>query len=98
MRQVLAARSPAKRHRGSWAQILREGGNRRRRNRHFLCRLGRRTVDEGLGGGGYMLVYLAKEDQVRIVDFGMIAPTALDLSDYPLEPEGAVISFNGCRP
>lgn len=38
----------------------------------------------GLGGGGYMLVYMAAEDRVRVVDFGMIAPAALDPADYPL--------------
>jgi len=38
----------------------------------------------GLGGGGYMLVYLAKEKRVRVIDFGMIAPKRLDPADYPL--------------
>ncbi|WP_282609840.1 gamma-glutamyltransferase [Pelagibius sp. Alg239-R121] len=38
----------------------------------------------GLGGGGSMLIYLAKEDRVRVIDFGMIAPAALDPADYPL--------------
>lgn len=44
----------------------------------------------GLGGGGYMLVYLAKEKRVRVIDFGMIAPKRLDPADYPLvEGDGA---------
>ncbi len=43
----------------------------------------------GLGGGGYMLVYLAAEDRVRVIDFGMVAPRELDLADYPLV-EGAL--------
>lgn len=38
----------------------------------------------GLGGGGYMLVYSAKDDRVRAIDFGMISPAALDPADYPL--------------
>ncbi len=38
----------------------------------------------GLGGGGFMLIYLAAEDRVYAVDFGMIAPRNLDVSDYPL--------------
>ena len=38
----------------------------------------------GLGGGGYMLVYLAKEKRVRVIDFGMVAPKRLDPADYPL--------------
>ena len=44
----------------------------------------------GLGGGGYMLVYIAKERRIRVIDFGMIAPRRLDPADYPLvEGEGA---------
>jgi gamma-glutamyltranspeptidase/glutathione hydrolase len=44
----------------------------------------------GLGGGGYMLVYLAKEKRVRVFDFGMIAPRQLDPADYPpVEGDGA---------
>ena len=38
----------------------------------------------GLGGGGHMLVYLAGEQRAYDVDFGMIAPLALDPDDYPL--------------
>ena len=38
----------------------------------------------GLGGGGFMLVHLADERRVRVVDFGMIAPAGLKTADYPL--------------
>ena len=38
----------------------------------------------GLGGGGVMLVHLAKEGVTHAVDFGMIAPQALNPADYPL--------------
>lgn len=38
----------------------------------------------GLGGGGCMLVYLARERAAYAVDFGMRAPRALDPADYPL--------------
>ncbi len=38
----------------------------------------------GLGGGGYMLVYLAAERRVHAVDFAMIAPRALDPAAFPL--------------
>lgn len=38
----------------------------------------------GLGGGGFMVVYLAAEKRVRVVDFGMIAPAGLNPADYPL--------------
>jgi gamma-glutamyltranspeptidase/glutathione hydrolase len=38
----------------------------------------------GLGGGGFMIVYLAAEEKVQVVDFGMIAPQSLDPEEYPL--------------
>lgn len=38
----------------------------------------------GLGGGGSMLIYLAKEDQVKVIDFGMVSPSNLDPADYQL--------------
>ena len=38
----------------------------------------------GIGGGGYMSVYLAREDAVRVVEFGMRAPLAARPEDYPL--------------
>ncbi|MES2563054.1 MAG: gamma-glutamyltransferase [Pseudomonadota bacterium] len=40
--------------------------------------------NSGLGGVGYMLVYLAKENRVQVVDFGPISPRGLDPADYPL--------------
>jgi gamma-glutamyltranspeptidase/glutathione hydrolase len=40
--------------------------------------------NSGLGGVGFMLVYLAREDRVHVVDFGPISPHALDPADYPL--------------
>lgn len=41
----------------------------------------------GLGGGGFMIVYLAKQNMVKVVDFGMISPLQLQVSDYPLSGE-----------
>lgn len=38
----------------------------------------------GLGGGGYMLIWLAAEKKFHAIEFGMIAPSALDPADYPL--------------
>ncbi|MEX0697349.1 MAG: gamma-glutamyltransferase [Dongiaceae bacterium] len=38
----------------------------------------------GLGGGGYMLVAPAAGSAVHAIDFGMVAPAALDPADYPL--------------
>ncbi len=40
--------------------------------------------NSGLGGVGFMLVYLAKEDRVHVVDFGPISPHGLDPADYPM--------------
>jgi gamma-glutamyltranspeptidase/glutathione hydrolase len=40
--------------------------------------------NSGLGGVGFMLVYLAKEDRVEVVDFGPISPRSLDPAAYPL--------------
>ena len=38
----------------------------------------------GIGGGGYMSVHLAREDAVRVIEFGMRAPFAARPEDYPL--------------
>lgn len=40
--------------------------------------------NSGLGGIGFMLVYLAKENRVQVVDFGPISPRGLNPADYPL--------------
>ncbi len=40
--------------------------------------------NSGLGGVGFMMVYLAREKRVRVVDFGPIAPGSLNPADYPL--------------
>jgi gamma-glutamyltranspeptidase / glutathione hydrolase len=40
--------------------------------------------NSGLGGVGFMLVYLAKEDRVEVVDFGPVSPRRLDPASYPL--------------
>lgn len=40
--------------------------------------------NSGLGGVGYMLVYLAKEKRVQVVDFGPVSPGALNPADFPL--------------
>ena len=40
--------------------------------------------NSGLGGIGFMLVYLARENKVRVVDFGPVSPHRLNPADYPL--------------
>ncbi|MGE0719044.1 MAG: gamma-glutamyltransferase, partial [Alphaproteobacteria bacterium] len=38
----------------------------------------------GIGGGGCMLIYVAKEKRTYAVDFTMVAPLGIDAADYPL--------------
>jgi len=40
--------------------------------------------NSGIGGVGFMLVYIAKENRVEVVDFGPISPRGLDPAAYPL--------------
>ena len=38
----------------------------------------------GIGGGGYMIIRRAGEENAQVVDFGMRAPAGLSVSDYPI--------------
>ena len=38
----------------------------------------------GIGGGGYMVAYIAREHQSYAVEFGVKSPMTLDPEDYPL--------------
>src|SRR5579872_988141 len=38
----------------------------------------------GVGGGGAMVLYRAREDRVEVIDYGMRAPQSLRVADYPL--------------
>jgi gamma-glutamyltranspeptidase/glutathione hydrolase len=42
----------------------------------------------GLGGGGAMVLYRARENRHEVIDYGMRAPNSLRVEDYPLT-EGA---------
>jgi gamma-glutamyltranspeptidase/glutathione hydrolase len=42
----------------------------------------------GLGGGGAMVLYRAREDRTEVIDYGMRAPESLDVGDYPLAGSG----------
>src|SRR5204863_7130618 len=42
----------------------------------------------GLGGGGTMVLYRARENRHEVIDYGMRAPNSLRVEDYPLT-EGA---------
>ena len=43
----------------------------------------------GLGGGGAMVLYRAREDRYEVIDYGMRAPHSLRVEDYPLTGDGA---------
>jgi gamma-glutamyltranspeptidase / glutathione hydrolase len=43
----------------------------------------------GVGGGGAMVLYRAREDRVEVIDYGMRAPLGLRVEDYPLSGDGA---------
>ena len=38
----------------------------------------------GIGGGGYMTIYLAASQEAKVIEFGMQAPAAAVADDYPL--------------
>src|ERR1700758_161953 len=44
----------------------------------------------GMGGGGAMVLYRAKENRVEVIDYGMRAPDSLRVADYPLTNDGAL--------
>jgi len=44
----------------------------------------------GMGGGGAMVLYRARENRVEVIDYGMRAPDSLRVADYPLTNDGAV--------
>jgi gamma-glutamyltranspeptidase len=43
----------------------------------------------GVGGGGAMVLYRAREDRYEAIDYGMRAPGGLRPEDYPLTGDGA---------
>ena len=43
----------------------------------------------GVGGGGAMVLYRAREDRYEVIDYGMRAPASLRVADYPLTGDGA---------
>jgi gamma-glutamyltranspeptidase/glutathione hydrolase len=43
----------------------------------------------GIGGGGAMVLYRARENHYEVIDYGMSAPTSLRIEDYPLAGAGA---------
>jgi gamma-glutamyltranspeptidase/glutathione hydrolase len=49
----------------------------------------------GLGGGGFATLWDAKKREVRCLDYGMIAPQAIDPADYPLTGKPTEEGFFG---
>jgi gamma-glutamyltranspeptidase/glutathione hydrolase len=49
----------------------------------------------GLGGGGFATIWDAKRKEIRCLDFGMVAPAALDPTDYPLTGKPTKEGFFG---
>jgi gamma-glutamyltranspeptidase / glutathione hydrolase len=43
----------------------------------------------GVGGGGAMVLYRARENRTEVIDYGMRAPASLRLEDYPLDGDHA---------
>src|SRR5580704_2169382 len=43
----------------------------------------------GVGGGGAMVLYRARENTYEVIDYGMRAPDSLRVQDYPLTGDGA---------
>ena len=43
----------------------------------------------GVGGGGAMVLYRARDNRYEVIDYGMRAPNSLRPEDYPLTGEGA---------
>ncbi|MDA9426376.1 gamma-glutamyltransferase [Bradyrhizobium sp. CCBAU 53380] len=43
----------------------------------------------GMGGGGAMVLYRARENRYEVIDYGMCAPQSLRVADYPITGQGA---------
>src|SRR6266478_6348350 len=43
----------------------------------------------GVGGGGAMVLYRARDDRYEVIDYGMRAPGSLLPENYPLTNDGA---------
>lgn len=70
------------------AAMLAEGGNAV--DAAVACAMALNVVEPwmcGLGGSGFMVVWLAKEKRAHVLNFQGKLPQAIDLADYPLDPD-----------
>ncbi|MGF1630910.1 MAG: gamma-glutamyltransferase family protein [Kiloniellaceae bacterium] len=69
------------------AAMLAEGGNAV--DAAVACAMALNVVEPwmcGLGGSGFMVVWLAREKRARVLNFQGVLPQAIDIADYPLDP------------
>lgn len=69
------------------AAALAEGGNAV--DAAVACAMALNVVEPwmcGLGGSGFMVVWLAAEKRARVVNFQGRLPQSIDIADYPLDP------------
>ena len=53
----------------------------------------------GLGGSGYILIWLAEKKQIKVIDFQGVLPEKISFDDYPLDenvPE-TIMGFPGVK-
>jgi len=68
------------------AAMLAEGGNAV--DAAVACAMALNVVEPwmcGLGGSGFMVVWLAKEKRAHVLNFQGVLPQAIDNADYPLD-------------
>ena len=51
----------------------------------------------GLGGSGFMVLWLAESDEAHVVNFQGVLPRGIDRADYPLDPDApdSIMGFPG---
>ena len=82
----------------SGADILAKGGNAV--DAAIACALSLSVVEPwmcGLGGSGYIVIWLAKEKRAVAIDFQGTLPSKISFDDYPLDPgvPNSIMGFPG---